>query len=118
MKKIGIYLLSGLLLVTASCVSQKRKDNTITISGAFALYPLVIQLSEEYRKENPQVRFNITGGGAGKGLADALSEVVDLGMFSRAKFPLKKSPRAPGGLDWQLTRSSRQSVQIIHILNY
>lgn len=87
MKKIGIYLISGLLLLTASCVSQKRKDNTITISGAFALYPLVIQLSEEYRKENPQVRFNITGGGAGKGLADALSEVVDLGMFSREISP-------------------------------
>jgi phosphate transport system substrate-binding protein len=76
----------GFLIITllfAGCTSQKKKDRTITLSGAFAIYPLAIKWSEEYKKEHPEIRFNITGGGAGKGLADALSGVVDLGMFSR-----------------------------------
>ncbi|MFB6341265.1 PstS family phosphate ABC transporter substrate-binding protein [Saccharicrinis sp. FJH62] len=77
-----IMLIIGSLLISA-CVSQKKKDQTISISGAFALYPLVIQWAEEYKKENPEVRFNISGGGAGKGMADALAGAVDLGMFSR-----------------------------------
>ena len=77
-----VTLIVGSLLISA-CVSQKKKDHTISISGAFALYPLVIQWAEEYKKENPEVRFNISGGGAGKGMADALAGAVDLGMFSR-----------------------------------
>ncbi len=83
MKNFNIIILLVLAILFSSCASKAKKDNTITISGAFALYPLVIKWSEEYKKENPDVRFNITGGGAGKGLADALAGVVDLGMFSR-----------------------------------
>lgn len=70
-------------VILFSCSSQREKDRTVNISGAFALYPLVVQWSEEYQKEHPDIRFNISGGGAGKGLADALAGVVDLGMFSR-----------------------------------
>ena len=72
-----------MVLLFSACLSQKKKDRTIRLSGAFALYPLAIKWTEEYKKEHPEIRFNITGGGAGKGLADALSGVVDLGMFSR-----------------------------------
>ncbi|MBN2730245.1 MAG: substrate-binding domain-containing protein [Bacteroidales bacterium] len=81
MKKIIIPVL--ILLVLFSCVSKEKKDKTINISGAFALYPMVVKWSEEYAKENPEVRFNISAGGAGKGMTDALSGTVDLGMFSR-----------------------------------
>ncbi|MEI6971179.1 MAG: substrate-binding domain-containing protein [bacterium] len=55
----------------------------ITISGAWALYPMVVKWSEEYRKINPGVRIDISAGGAGKGMADALGGAVDLGMVSR-----------------------------------
>lgn len=71
------------LILVSSCASKSSKENTISISGAFALYPLVVKWSEEYQKEHPEVRFNISGGGAGKGMADALAGAVDLGMFSR-----------------------------------
>jgi len=81
-KSIFIYLLAGLLIL-ASCASQDQKDNTINLSGAFALYPMVVRWTEEYQKENPDIRFNISAGGAGKGMTDALSGTVDLGMFSR-----------------------------------
>jgi phosphate transport system substrate-binding protein len=89
MKKLNIITLLLATLVLASCASKAKRENTITLSGAFALYPLVIKWSEEYKKENPDVRFNITGGGAGKGLADALAGVVDLGMFSREITPIE-----------------------------
>jgi phosphate transport system substrate-binding protein len=77
-----IYILIALLLFS-SCASKKQRDNTLNISGAFALYPLVIKWSEEYKKEHPVIRFNISAGGAGKGMTDALAGTVDLGMFSR-----------------------------------
>ncbi len=84
MKTIKITALALIVIVIlSSCASRTRKENTISISGAFAIYPLVVRWSDEYQKEHPEVRFNISGGGAGKGMADALAEAVDLGMFSR-----------------------------------
>ncbi len=82
MKTLISYSLITILFLSG-CASNKKKENTISLSGAFALYPLVVKWSEEYKKENPEVRFNISGGGAGKGMADALAGAVDLGMFSR-----------------------------------
>ncbi len=66
MKRINIiYVLIAILLIS-SCVSKKQKERTLNFSGAFALYPLVIKWSEEYKKEHEKVRFNISAGGAGK----------------------------------------------------
>lgn len=83
MKRNAILFILTAALIFSGCASQKRKENTISLSGAFAIYPLVVKWSEEYSKLNPEVRFNISGGGAGKGMADALAGAVDLGMFSR-----------------------------------
>jgi phosphate transport system substrate-binding protein len=83
MKK-GIVLILMVAVIISACSSGKKQEQTISLSGAFALYPLVIKWSEEYQKEHPEVRFNISAGGAGKGMADALSAAVDLGMVSRA----------------------------------
>jgi phosphate transport system substrate-binding protein len=62
-------------------------EGTITISGAWALYPMVIRWSEEYQKLYPDVRFDISAGGAGKGMADALAGAADIGMVSREIYP-------------------------------
>jgi len=70
--------------------SNKRSDASIAISGAFALYPLTVKWAEEFRQLHPDVRIDISAGGAGKGMADALSGTVDLGMFSRAILPAEK----------------------------
>ncbi|WDF70697.1 PstS family phosphate ABC transporter substrate-binding protein [Sphingobacterium oryzagri] len=55
----------------------------ISISGAFALYPIVVLWSEDFKKLHPNVRFNISAGGAGKGISDVLSNMVDIGLVSR-----------------------------------
>ena len=62
---------------------------TIAISGAWALYPMVVKWSEEFRRLHPNVRFDISAGGAGKGIADTLAGMVDIGMVSREIYPVE-----------------------------
>ena len=67
--------------------SQEKSSGQISISGAFALYPMVIRWADEYKKINPGVRFDISAGGAGKGISDALNGMVEIGMVSREIYP-------------------------------
>ena len=64
-------------------VSQESLKGTISLSGAWALYPMAVRWAEEFRKINPEVRIDLSAGGAGKGITDALNDMVDLGMVSR-----------------------------------
>jgi phosphate transport system substrate-binding protein len=66
-----------------TAVSSKEPEGTIRVSGAFALYPMMLRWSEEYTKLHPKVIFDISAGGAGKGMTDALGGLVDIGMVSR-----------------------------------
>ncbi len=66
----------------ASEIGGALKGN-ISISGAFALYPLVTRWAEEFQRINPGVSFNISTGGAGKGMQDVLASKVEIGMISR-----------------------------------
>lgn len=67
--------------------AQSKLEGEISISGAFALYPMTVRWADEFRKLHPDVRIDISAGGAGKGISDALSEMVDLGMVSREIYP-------------------------------
>jgi phosphate transport system substrate-binding protein len=62
--------------------TEKPKE-TVTMSGAWALYPLAVKWAEEYHKINPNITFDASGGGAGKGMSDALAGQVDIGLVSR-----------------------------------
>ncbi|WP_455498669.1 PstS family phosphate ABC transporter substrate-binding protein [Coprobacter sp.] len=86
MKKIIAGLLLAVYIGGLQPVIAQVKDNLkgdISLSGAFALYPMVVKWAEEFKKIHPNVRIDISGGGAGKGMTDALAKVVDLGMVSR-----------------------------------
>lgn len=86
---ISILNIVLILFVLPACTNSTSKKKTsefegaISISGAFALYPLTVKWADEYQKIHPNVRIDISAGGAGKGMTDALSGMVDLGMFSR-----------------------------------
>lgn len=56
---------------------------TISVSGAFALYPLMVEWADEYKKINPNVEISVQAGGAGKGMTDLLNGMVDIAMVSR-----------------------------------
>jgi len=98
MKSIGyvartvLSLMIIISFVLAGCMERGEKPDaghhgklrgTITISGAFALYPITVKWAEEFQKIYPRVRIDVSAGGAGKGMMDALSGMVDLGMISR-----------------------------------
>lgn len=94
-KRCGAWMLVLLLLGTllASCGPKEEgqpasgeQEGTITVSGAFALYPMMIRWGEEFHTLHPGVTFDISAGGAGKGMADALAGAVDIGMVSRPIF--------------------------------
>ncbi len=70
-----------------SAAVNSERSGAIALSGAFALYPLAVQWADEYIKLYPGVRIDVTAGGAGKGMADTLSGVVDIGMVSREVKP-------------------------------
>ncbi|MGD0581549.1 MAG: PstS family phosphate ABC transporter substrate-binding protein [Bacteroidales bacterium] len=95
MKKITVTIFITALLFS-TCLQnssgQEKLSGQISISGAFALYPMTIKWAEEFRKINPDVRIDISAGGAGKGIADALNGMVEVGMVSREIYPeeLKK----------------------------
>ena len=66
----------------------------ITLSGAFALYPLAIQWADEFRRLHPGVDIDISAGGAGKGITDVLADQVDIAMVSRELKPQEKEKGA------------------------
>ena len=68
-------------------VKGEEMEGTIAMSGAWALYPMAVKWAEEFQKIHPKVRIDIAAGGAGKGIADALAGVVDIGMVSRDIHP-------------------------------
>lgn len=93
--QVGFFVILVFSIITTGCGTKKTESpsgegelkGTITISGAFALYPLMVRWGEEFQKLHPDVKFDISAGGAGKGMTDALNGAVDIGMVSRAIAP-------------------------------
>ncbi|MDI6741576.1 MAG: substrate-binding domain-containing protein [Smithella sp.] len=73
---------------------EKKLEGRIRVSGAWALYPMMVTWAEEFKKIHPGVRIDISAGGAGKGVTDALSGLVDIGMVSRDLRPEELKQKA------------------------
>ncbi len=97
----SLILSLAIVLVTASLVpacapggptsepaiGAAELEGKIKVSGAWALYPMMVKWAEEFQTIHPKVRLDISAGGAGKGMADALASIVDIGMVSREVRP-------------------------------
>lgn len=86
MKNRDISRLLFLILIVAissNGFAKKKISGQISLSGAFALYPMAVVWAEEFKKENPDVKIDISAGGAGKGITDVLNNMVDIAMVSR-----------------------------------
>jgi phosphate transport system substrate-binding protein len=105
MKKWFIVLLIILVVASfsAACiqntgnsvpVQSNEPTGTIRVSGAFALYPMMVKWGEEYHKMHPGIKVEISAGGAGQGMTDTLSGQSDLGMISRSIYPAEISKGA------------------------
>lgn len=104
-KKLSVWVavVAALSLVLSACgpsgasvSSEGKLSGTISVSGAFALYPMMTRWAEEFQKIHPDVQFDISAGGAGKGMTDALSGAVDIGMVSRDIKPEEEAQGAYG----------------------
>ncbi len=91
---VRFMLLTMIAGIVCNGGCDKQPKETISLSGAFALYPMAVKWSEEYRKIHPDIQIDISAGGAGKGMADCLSGMVDLGMVSRAINPAEREKGA------------------------
>ncbi|MBQ9559191.1 MAG: substrate-binding domain-containing protein [Bacteroidaceae bacterium] len=93
MKKTIMTMAAAALIMAAaaglqSCGEKKQAgedglSGEISLSGAFALYPLAVQWANDFQALHPGVTIDVSAGGAGKGITDALAQVVDFGMVSR-----------------------------------
>jgi len=83
--KIVVLILATVILTTAATTKAKAQElsGNVSISGAFALYPITVKWAEEFKKKHPKVKIDIQAGGAGKGITDVLSKVTDIGLVSR-----------------------------------
>jgi len=91
---VSLFVIASLLLTgCGSSESQPAEagtsqlSGTISISGAFALYPMMTVWADEFKKIHPDVEFDVQGGGAGKGMTDTIAGAVDIGMISRSIKP-------------------------------
>lgn len=89
MKKVVLLLVFALLLLSLniSLGENKNQEGNITLSGAWAIYPTAVEWAKEFQKKFPGVKVDVSAGGAGKGAADAISGLVDIGMVSRDPDP-------------------------------
>lgn len=79
-----ILIICLLLAINVNVFAQNKDlKGIITLSGAWALYPMAVKWADEFQKIHPGIRIDVQAGGAGKGMADALAGMVDIGMISR-----------------------------------
>jgi len=81
--KIKLVITAAIVLNASIFAYSYFQTRAIEISGAWALYPMMVKWAEEYQKVHPNVRIDVSAGGAGKGMADALAGLADIGMVSR-----------------------------------
>ena len=81
-----ITFLSAFVVQPAPASGEELKG-TVSLSGAWALYPMAVKWAEEFHKLHPGVQIDVQAGGAGKGIVDALAGMVDIGMVSRDIHP-------------------------------
>jgi len=78
------------------------RSDTIRISGAWALYPMMQVWADEYRRIKP-VDIEVGGGGAGKGMSDVLNGQVDIAMCSR---PIREEEMKLGAFYLAVTKDA------------
>ncbi|OFX21020.1 MAG: phosphate ABC transporter substrate-binding protein [Bacteroidetes bacterium GWA2_31_9] len=109
-KVCNLVIVAILANIFAGCSNKTEPQSesttlkgTISISGAFALYPMAVKWAEEFKKLNPDVKIDISAGGAGKGMTDVLSGMVDVGMLSRE---IRKEEEEKGAFKIALTKDA------------
>ncbi len=88
-RSLSVVFLVALTLAVAAPAARAGDDlkGTVTMSGAWAIYPTAVAWAEAFQKLHPGVKVDVSAGGAGKGAADTIAGLVDIGMVSREPDP-------------------------------
>ena len=84
-----LFLFAAVVGLAFSCGNGGGKDDgrhlkgDVSVSGAFALYPIAVQWANDFQSRNPGIHISVSAGGAGKGMTDVMNGMVDFGMLSR-----------------------------------
>ena len=115
LKILPVVLLLFLLLLGGCGKKPAAKagdlQGNITVSGAFALYPLMLRWADAFSQRHPGVTIDVSAGGSGKGVTDVLAGQVDLGMVSRE---LKVPERQHGAVAVAVARDAVVPIINIH----
>ncbi|MBM4143251.1 MAG: PstS family phosphate ABC transporter substrate-binding protein [Lentisphaerae bacterium] len=102
-KSLAGRLAAGFVGLAACAAAQPDLEGTLSLSGAWALYPMAVRWGEEFGKLHPGVRFDVSAGGAGKGMTDVLAGAVDIGLVSRE---IGEAERNKGALPIAVTKDA------------
>lgn len=82
---LGVFLLLSTVPCPGAARQRKDKDvsGQVSVSGAFALFPLAVEWKGAFEAGHPGVRIDVSAGGAGKGMTDILNGMTDFAMLSR-----------------------------------
>ena len=91
---IGVSICASLWGCTSapSTIDTANRDlrGKLTIEGDSTLEPLVSDIAQRFKIQNPQVKIKIKTTSSAAALTEVAEEEVDLGMVSRALFPSEK----------------------------
>jgi len=85
-----IALVAGCRRGEKRAAEKEALEGEVSITAAFAIYPLILKLADEFQKIHPGLRFDISASGAAKSVSDTLNGLADLGGISREAHPQEK----------------------------
>ena len=91
---LALGVMAALIIGSCKPVDAPEAEplsGTVSISGAFALYPLVMRWVEEFQDQNPGVIFDVYSEGTGKGIDEVLAGDVNIAMISRKVSPKEEA---------------------------
>lgn len=118
---LSLAAVSAVVASSAACRGPGFDRDSLSLSGAWALYPLAVRWQEEFQRVRPEVKIDIQAGGAGKGVADVLAGAVDIGMVSRAVHPAEAGKGAvavPVAIDAVVATLSAENPFLAEILRH
>lgn len=87
--RFAFYLLLSVfvfaLIAFSGCSAKpgSQDEKSLKIAGSTSVYPLVVEVAEEFEKKNPDLNVEVQAGGSNVGIQSVLTGAVQIGMSSR-----------------------------------
>lgn len=79
-----LALLASLAINIPIFAASEMQANKLVLTGSSTVAPLMEEIGKAFEAKHPGVHVDVQSGGSGRGINDARSQAVDIGMVSRA----------------------------------